>query len=182
MMTKGMFKRGLRYGIINEFNQLDNIVSDFNSVWKEYKREIVGKGWIDIHKDTVRSKEFQQNYEMAKLEAARGNRIKLLPEHKGKGITNWNNPDYLINASLWENKSAVGTEASINRAIRFGQKQAPNLIINVPEKANRQVVIDTIITRFRSTTNPAQIRNLILYHGQIRNQWTAEDIIKGFIK
>ena len=182
MMTKGMFKRGLRYGIINEFNQLDNIVADFNSVWKEYSREVVGKGWVDIHKDVPKSKEFKQNYAMAKLEAARGDRIKILPEHKGKNISGWSNPDYLRNASLWEYKTAVGTNTSINRAIREGQKQAPNLILSIPETANRQIVIDTIISRFRSTTNPAQLRNLVLYHGQKRSQWSAEFIIKGLIK
>jgi len=44
-----MFECGLQYGVINEFNMLDNIVTDFASVWKGCKREIFGKGWIEVH-------------------------------------------------------------------------------------------------------------------------------------
>jgi hypothetical protein len=72
MMTPAMFERGLRYGVINEFNQLDNIVTDFNLVWKGYKREFVGKGWIDIHEKARSNKEFAENYKIAKKQAANG--------------------------------------------------------------------------------------------------------------
>jgi SPP1 gp7 family putative phage head morphogenesis protein len=87
MMTPAMFERGLRYGVINEFNFLDNIVSDFTSIWKGYKREIVGKGWIDIHEKARNSKEFSENYYVAKKLASDGVYVKILPEHKGKGIS-----------------------------------------------------------------------------------------------
>ncbi|MCL2766031.1 MAG: phage minor head protein, partial [Treponema sp.] len=181
MMTKGMFKRGLRYGIINEFNMLDNIVSDFNSLWPEYERKRFGKGWIDIHKDAFRSHEFKDNYAIAKKEAFNGDRLKMLPEHKGKNIKGWKNPDYLRNASLWELETAVGTKTSIDNAIRNGQSQAPNVIINVPKTADRTIVLKAIYGRFAHKNYPSRIRNLILYHGDVRNQWTA-DQIRGWTK
>jgi hypothetical protein len=176
MMTKAMFERGLRYGIINEFNMLDNIVADFNSVWKGYKREIVGKGWIDIHDSVKNSKEFTDNYNVAKKLALDGEHIKMLPEHKGKGISGWKNPDYLINASLWELKSPHEPK-SIKGAIRGGQKQALNLILQMSKNTDRQSVLSAIFDCFTSKQNPVNVRNLILYWGVEKNgPWTADQI------
>jgi hypothetical protein len=179
MMTPAMFERGLRYGVINEFNQLDNIVADFDSVWKGYKREIIGKGWIDIHGDAIKASGFKENYAVAQKEAMDGNQIKILPEHKGEGLSEWKNPDYLRNACLWELKNPNGSKSSIDRAIREGQKQAPNLIIQAPKTADRNLILQAIFYRFTHKEFPARIRNLILYFGDEKNQWTA-DQIKGW--
>ncbi|MCL2126979.1 MAG: phage minor head protein [Treponema sp.] len=180
MMTKAMFERGLRYGVINEFNQLDNIVADFESLWKEYKREPVGKGWIDIHSAALKSKEFKNNYAAAKKLAAEGNYIKMLPEHKGKGISGWSNPDYLMNASLWELKTPKEFSVnSIQRAIRDGQKQSLNVIIDLPETADWDIVTTGIYKRFIHTKYPTRVKNLIVLHGKTKYQWTA-DQIKGW--
>ena len=173
MMTPTMFERGLRYGIINEFNMLDNIVADFDSVWKGYKREIIGKGWIDIHESAINRREFKNNYETAKKLATEGDHIKILPEHK---IKKWKNPDYLRNASLWELKTVNGSHASIDGAITEGQKQALNLIIQLPAGVNKNIVLKTIWLRFTRKDSPARIRNLILYIGNKKNEWTAEQI------
>ncbi|MDR2596839.1 MAG: phage head morphogenesis protein [Treponema sp.] len=182
MMTKGMFERGLRYGIINEFNMLDNIVADFDSLWKGYKREIVGKGWIDIHEKAIGRDEFKKNYDMAKKRATDGDHVKILPVHEGKGIKGWKNPDYLINASLWELESPNGSETSINRAIRDGQKQALNLILQIPETVDRAFSIKIIRNRFIRKDSPAKIKNIIVYFGNQKNVWTADQIINGNIK
>jgi hypothetical protein len=176
MMTPAMFKRELQYGIINEFNMLDNIVADFNSVWKGYKRENIGKGWIDIHDSVSNSKEFTGNYSVAKKLASGGDLVKMLPEHKGKGISGWKNPDYLINASLWELESLNGSKTSINHAIRDGQNQAPNLIIQVHEPVDRKSVLKAIFDRFTHKQYPARVRNLILFGDDKKNQWTANEI------
>jgi hypothetical protein len=176
MMTKGMFERGLRYGVINEFNMLDNIVADFDSVWKNYKRKIVGKGWIDIHEKAISRDEFTKNYYVAKKLAADGEHIKILPIHEGAGIKNWKNPDYLINASLWELETCNGSHSSIDHVIREGQKQALNLILQLPENTNRKIAIQTIYNRFTRKDSPAKVRNLIVYWGSKKEQWTADEI------
>ena len=173
MMTPNMFERGLRYGVINEFTFMDNAVSDFNSVWKGYKRETVGKGWVDIHEKAKGGKEFETNYAVAKKLAAGGDRIKLLPVHYAE---NWKNPDYLINASLWELESPGGSQSSINHALREGQKQAPNLILQIPKTANRPLVLRTIFNRFTRKDFPAYIRKLILFFDDEKNEWTADQI------
>jgi hypothetical protein len=173
MMTPGMFERGLNYGVINEFNALDNIVSDFNSVWKGYKREAVGKGWVDIHEAAKETREFDNNYAMAKKLADGGDRVKMLPVHHAE---KWKSPDYLIDASLWELESPSGSPASIDHAIRDGQAQAPNLIIQAPETADRSSVLRTIFNRFVRKDSPARIRKLILFLGNERNEWTADQI------
>jgi hypothetical protein len=82
------------------YRTLDNIVADFDSVWKGYKREIVGKGWIDVHEKARTRDEFHKNYEVAKKLAADGEHIKMLPVHEGPGIKKWKSADYLMNASL----------------------------------------------------------------------------------
>jgi hypothetical protein len=173
MMTPNMFERGLKYGIINEFNFMDNIVSDFNSIWKGYKREITGNGWIDIHEKARGSKEFDKNYTAAKRLAADGDHVKMLPVHYAE---NWKNPDYLINANLWELESPSGSKSSINHAIREGQGQAPNLIIQVPKTANRALILRVIFNRFIRKDSPARIRKLILLFGDERSEWTADQI------
>jgi hypothetical protein len=179
MMTPTMFERGLRYGVINEFNQLDNIVADFNSVWKGYKREIIGKGWIDVHEKAMGRKEFKRNYETAKKLATDGEHVKILPVHN---LKYWKNPDYLKNGSLWELESPNGSKSSIDNAIRDGQKQALNLIIQVPKTADRKSVLRAIFNRFTHRQYPTRIRNLILYFGDEKNQWTADQIRGWSIK
>jgi hypothetical protein len=173
MMTPDMFERGLKYGVINEFNSLDNIVSDFNTLWKGYTREPIGKGWIDIHGKVRGSKEFNRNYAAAQKLAVDGDRVKMLPVHNVEG---WKNPDYLINASLWELESPNGNKTSIDNAIRDGQDQAPNLVLQVPETADRSVVLRTIFNRFARKDSPARIRKLILLFGNERSEWTADQI------
>jgi hypothetical protein len=173
MMTPGMFERGLRYGVINEFNMLDNIVADFDSVWKGYKREIVGKGWIDIHEKAIGYDEFKNNYEMAKKMTADGDHIKMLPIHRHKY---WRNPDYLRNCSLWELESPNGSPSSINDAIREGQKQALNLILQLPKNVNREEVLWTLHKRFTFKKSPARVKNLIIYFGDQKEFWTAEQL------
>jgi hypothetical protein len=173
MMTPDMFERGLQYGIINEFNFLDNIVFDFDSIWKGYKREITGKGWIDIHEKTKGREEFEKNYVVAKKLAAEGDHVKMLPVHNAE---NWKNPDYLINASLWELESPNGSLSSIHHAIREGQKQSPNLIIKVPKNANRSLILRAIFNRFTRKDSPARIRKLILFFGDEKSEWTADQI------
>jgi hypothetical protein len=113
---------------------------------------------------------------MAKKLAKEGSFIKMLPEHKGKGIKGWKNPDYLINANLWELESVVGTKSSIDRAIRKGQQQALNLVIQVPRTADRSIVLNAIYARFTHRQYPASARNLTLYHGDRKDQWTADQI------
>jgi hypothetical protein len=173
MMTPDMFERGLKYGVINEFNFMDNIVSDFNAVWKGYARETTGKGWIDIHGKARGSGEFNENYAAAQKLAADGDHIKMLPVHNAEG---WKNPDYLINANLWELESPNGSRSSINHAIRDGQDQAPNLILQVPGTADRSLVLRAIFNRFTRKDSPARIRKLILLFGNERSEWTADQI------
>jgi hypothetical protein len=173
MMTPDMFERGLKYGVINEFNSLDNIVSDFNSLWRGYTREPIGKGWIDIHGKARRTGEFNENYTVAKNLAADGDYVKMLPIHH---VKDWKNPDYLINASLWELESPSGSRSSIDHAIRDGQGQALNLILHVPETANRPLVLRTIFNRFTRKDSPARLRKLMLLFGNERSEWTAEQI------
>jgi len=166
-------------GISYLLRLLDNIVADFDYIWKGYKREIVGKGWIDIHEKAKSRAEFKRNYDMAKRRAADGDHVKILPVHEGY---KWKSPDYLINASLWELESPNGSKSSIDRAIREGQKQALNLIIEVPETADRKSVLKYIYNRFTRKDSPARIRNLIFYHGDEKNQWTADQIKRWDIK
>jgi hypothetical protein len=173
MMTPDMFERGLKYGVINEFNFMDNIVSDFNFVWKGYTRETFGKGWVDIHGKVRGSREFSGNYTVAKRLAADGDHVKMLPEHR---MGSWKNADYLINNSLWELKSPGGSQSSVNRAIRDGQDQASNLIIRVPETADRTLILRTIFNRFTRKDSPARIKKLMLLFGDERTEWTADQI------
>jgi len=173
MMTPAMFERGLRYGVINEFTMLDNIVADFDSVWKGYKREIVGKGWIDIHEKAIRRREFNKNYETALKLATEGSHIKILPVHNADY---WRSADYLIDASLWELETRNGSHSSIDNAIREGQEQALNLIIQLPKNIDRIPVLQTIFKRFTRKDSPARVRNLIVFFGDDKNQWTADQI------
>jgi hypothetical protein len=152
---------------------MDNIVSDFNAVWKGYKRETIGKGWIDIHEKAEGSREFNKNYAVAQKLAADGGRVKMLPVHNTE---HWKSPDYLINASLWELESPSGSLSSIDHAIRDGQSQAPNLIIQLPETANRPLALRAIFNRFTRKDSPARIRKLILFFGSEKNEWTADQI------
>jgi hypothetical protein len=113
------------------------------------------------------------NYTIAKRLAADGDRVKMLPVYR---VMNWKNPDYLINASLWELESPNGSQSSVDHAIRNGQDQAPNLIMQVPKTANRSQVLRTIYNRFTRKDSPARIRNLILLLGDERSGWTADQI------
>jgi hypothetical protein len=173
MMTPDMFERGLKYGVTGEFNFLDNIVSNFNSVLKGYKREAAGKGWVDIHGKAREGGEFENSYEAAKKLAANGDRVKMLPAHSAG---NRETPDYLINAGLWKLKSPDGSAASIDNAIREGRDQAPNLVIQVPETADRSLVLRAIFNRFTGKDSPARIRKLILLFGDEKSEWTADQI------
>jgi len=164
-------------GVINEFNQLDNIVKDFDSLWSEYERRTIGKGWIDIHKSAFRNHGFNENFKVAQKLAKDGEHIKMLPEHKGKGITGWKNPDYLMNASLWELESPGGSLSSIDDAVRDGMKQAPNLILNIPKNADRDTIFYGIKKRILYKNNVEKIRNLIIYFGDEREQYTTSQIL-----
>ena len=172
MMTKGMFERGLRYGIINEFNQLDNIVKDFDSLWPEYTRKIFGKGWVDIHKDVINTGEFQKNFDMAEKLATNGERVKMIPTHTGKGIKKWKNPDYLMNGSLWEYAKINGSESSIKNAFKREADQSKNVIIQVPSDSKKYMLKRYINGRFNDKKTPTIIRNLILYIGDERYVWS----------
>jgi hypothetical protein len=125
---------------------------------------------------TRNRKEFKKNYETAKKMAEDGEHIKMLPVHQGKGVTGWKNPDYLINASLWELESPNGSPSSINHAIRDGQKQSLNLVIQLPQSINRDEVLWTVYRRFTHKDYPANVKNLIIYYGDYKEQWTAEQI------
>ena len=141
------------------------LCADFDSLWKGYKREIVGKGWIDIHDEAIGRDEFKKNYDMAKKIAVDGDHVKILPVHEGKGIKGWKSADYLINANLWELESPNGSETSINNAIKGGKKQAPNIIIQVPKTADYNSVLYFINKRLKYYSK--EVRRLILYHGNI---------------
>jgi hypothetical protein len=173
MMTPDMFERGLKYGVIHEFNFMDNIVSDFASIWKGYTREITGKGWIDIHQRARGGGEFDKNYAAAKKLALDGERVKILPVYNADG---WKSAGYLINAGLWELESPNGSKASIENAIRYGQAQAPNLVLQVPETSDLTLVLRTIFKRFTRADSPARIRKLILLWGDRKTEWTADQI------
>ena len=168
MMTKGMFERGLRYGIINEFNQLDNIVMDFDSLWPEYTRKSFGNGWVDIHKTIINTDEFSKNYAMAEKLALEGERVKMLPTHVGYKIKKWKNPDYLMNGSLWEYAKINGSKSSIKNAFKREADQAKNVIISVPANADEIMLTRYINGRFNHKKAPTSIRNLILFIGDKR--------------
>jgi hypothetical protein len=82
----------------------------------------------------------------------------------------------------WELESPNGSPSSINHAIRDGQKQSLNLIIQLPQAINRDEVLWTIYKRFTHKVYPSRIKNLIIYYGNYKEQWTAEQIRELKIK
>jgi SPP1 gp7 family putative phage head morphogenesis protein len=185
MMLPGMFNRGLRSGAIHELNFMDNVIADYDAVWKGYKRENFGTGWVDVSDAAGKEKEFPENNAIAKLLAEKeGCRVKQLPQHKRSG---WKNPDYLIDGELWDLKSPVSTSArAVARGVEKAEEQAPNVVLHVQDSVNDQNMrteIREVFVREKFPKAPkSTVEKLIIIRGDSVEQWTAGQIIAGWKK
>jgi SPP1 gp7 family putative phage head morphogenesis protein len=176
MILPEMFSRGLQTGAIHEFNFMENEAAYHNKVWKGYKRERIAKGsWVDVHQDIKQRGEFPENHRVAKTIAKSGEyKIKMLPVHTRN---KWKNADYLIGSELWELESLSGIKRSaVNRALRNGGKQAPNVILHIPQDADIDAVKNEIYVGFTRKSNPSSIAKLIIVQGDTVQFWSAEKI------
>jgi type III secretion system FlhB-like substrate exporter len=175
MMLPDMFNRGLAIGAITELNVTENVLADFDSVWKGYKRE-AGKsgGWIDVHENAKGYEEYKENHAVAQALAAEGRRVKQLPIHNRKG---WKNPDYLIDGELWELETPTEmTRSAVGNAIRDGRRQAPNIIIhikgNIADEDLRRAVKGQVV--LKESSRP--VHKLLVVKGTSMESWTADQI------
>lgn len=176
-LTPAMFERGLKYGVINDFNFADNIVTNYDALWKGYEREIVGKGWIDIHEKAREENEFAKNHEVAQILAAQGDHIKILPAHVSHG---WKNPDFMIDGNIYELKNPSSHKlATIWRDIRVADKQArqSGVVISL----SRDVVYNAFLSGLRgqilNKDNPLETRHFIVIHDGNIFRYTRSDVL-----
>jgi len=175
MLLPDMFNRGLATGAINELNVTENVLADFDSVWKGYTREAgKGSGWVDVHQNAKGYEEYEENHAVAQSLAAEGRRVKQLPIHSRKG---WKNPDYLIDGELWELETPTEmTTAAISRSVREGQRQAPNVVLHITGDIPEADLRREIKLRVTRKDSVSPLRKLMIVKGSSIERWTAEQV------
>jgi hypothetical protein len=193
MMLPSMFERGLQTGAITELNFMDNVIADYDKVWKGYKREQIGDGFVDVHQDvkkwlvldeTKKGNEkyadeilkAKKNYNDALKLAEDGYRVKVLPQHFGKD--GWKNPDYLIDGELWELKSPTSIKMqTILGRIREGEKQANNMVLEVAKEVDYESLLHSLRGQILLKENPLETKNFIINQNGNIKKYTKEQIV-----
>jgi len=173
MMLPEMFQRGLETGAISVFNFMDNVVTDYDKVWKGYKRDVSTKtGWVDVADAAKNQAEFPESLSVAKKLAGEGMKVKVLPQHNK---LDWKNPDYLVDGQLFELKSP-STINAIDKALRKAQKQAPNIVLDVQGKVDESEVRRLILLRLnrKDSASSDKIKTIILINGNVVTRFVAE--------
>lgn len=178
-MLPSMFEQALKTGAITEFTALDNVLADYDKVWKGYTRT-KGKdgGWVDVAEKAKDAPEYGKNKAATDFLAATGRQIKLLPVHNKE---NWKNPDVLLeDGRLWEIETPdSATSSALDRAIREGQRQADYVILHLNKTVPEEMLRRSVWLRLTRKDSPSNLKALMIIEpdGVVR-QYSADQIKK----
>lgn len=177
MMHESQVARGIKYGIITEFNRSENVIYDYASKWPTYKR-VNGKkdGFFDICPNPP--VDWEKNKPAVEKLANAGYQIKVLPAIQESGVSGWKNPDVYVNGILADIKNIeANTKNAVNNAFKEAQKQKLNtLILAVDESMPKELIIRGIDGRIKQDFN--KIMNIILIYGKKIIELSTEKMLK----
>jgi len=129
MLHSGQMMRGIKYGVITEFNKAENVIADYDTVWKDYSRVKNEKGgWYDVYKEPPQ--DWMKNKPVVERLSSNGYRIKVLPELKNVPNQPWKNPDVFIDGVLSDIKEPVSmTSNAVKNALKSAQGQNLETVI-----------------------------------------------------
>ncbi|MGF7108800.1 hypothetical protein [Treponema pedis] len=182
MLTEGQIERGIQYGIIGEFNREENVIADYDSVWKDYTRyKSKGDGWYDLCKNPP--SDWEKNKPVVEALANAGYKVKVIPEIKNikdKYKKEWSNPDVFVNGFLWDIKEPEKMTVSAIKGRLVSSQKRQNLtktVLNVPDEMPEDVLINGI-KRQANDPNNKITDILLIYKGNIQELKMADFIIK----
>jgi SPP1 gp7 family putative phage head morphogenesis protein len=176
MMRESQILRGIKHGIITEFNRSDNVIypPDYKKIWKGYSRT-KGKngGWYDLCETPPN--DWDKNKPVVEFLAERGYQIKVIPAFQE--VQGWKNPDVYINGVLADIKEPESpTVTAIKNQIQKAQKQKVGTVIlnlgNIPSN-----VIKRGLKGRMGSPNNKVTRVYVVYNNLLYN--LTEDMIKA---
>ncbi len=182
MLTERQIERGIKYGIIGEFNREENVIADYNQVWKGYTR-IKGKngGWYDLCENPP--DDWKKNKPVVEAMANAGYKVKVIPpidNIKEKYKKDWSNPDVFVNGSLWDIKEPEKMTASAIKGRLVSTQKRQRLtktVLNIPDEMPEYVLLNGIKRQANDPHN--KITNILLvYKGTVKEFKLADFIIK----
>jgi len=143
MMLPSQVEQAIKFGILNEFNREENIIADFDSLWKGYERHENKDGnWYDLC-DNPPSDWETNNKSVVQFLVKNGYNIKVIPEMqniKKNYNVEWSNPDIIIDGKLADIKIV---EKSIKSRLRSARDQElTNVVLTIPESFSEQNIRD----------------------------------------
>lgn len=172
MLRSNQIQRGLDYGIITEFNRSENIIADYDEIWKDYSR-VEGKdgGWYDVV--STPPGDWEQNEKAVSFLSGKGYKIKVLP---GLNRKNWKNPDVYINGILSDIKApTAATSNAIKNAMKSAQDQnLSSVIISLKKSFPTDELARGFKGRFNLIAN--SINKVFLIYGNDAFEVTKENL------
>ncbi|PIE97296.1 MAG: phage head morphogenesis protein [Treponema sp.] len=178
MLTKGQIERGIKYGIIKELNRTENVIADYDELWKGYTRH-KGKngGWYDLCSDLP--DDWEENKSAVEALAETGYKVKVIPEIKNvkkNYKVDWSNPDVFINALLYDVKKPkkMTSNAVKSRIASAWKKQRlTRAVLNVPNEMPEDILM-TGIRRQANDDNNKITDIILIYKGNIKELKMAD--------
>ena len=181
MLTEGQIERGIKYGIIGEFNREENVIADYDAVWKGYTRyEGKNGGWYDLCKNPP--KDWNRNKPVVEAMIKEGYKIKVIPELKNikdNYQKDWSNPDIFVNGFLYDIKEPTEmTGSAIKKRLVSTQKRQriTKTVLNVSDKMPEDALLEGITRQANDPHN--KITDIILLHKGHIKKLKITDFIK----
>lgn len=176
MMRESQILRGIKHGIITEFNRSDNVIfpEDYKKLWKGYSRT-KGKngGWYDLCETPPN--DWDKNKPVVEFLAERGYQIKVIPAFQE--VQGWKNPDVYIDGVLADIKEPESwTVTAIKNQLQKAQKQKVSTVILNLGNIHSAVVKRGLKGRMNTPGNKVT-RVYVVYNNKVFD--LNEDMIKA---
>jgi SPP1 gp7 family putative phage head morphogenesis protein len=168
-LPTSMTKRAAEYGILGYIESVRASLLGFEKTPVDYRRVFNvprSGGFVQVNKAVVNEHEYAQNLETAKILAARGDKVRLLPTSRAEGARN---ADALVNGKLAEFKVlTVNNANAVHRTISSANKQAKTIIIDLEAEVSQANIDKGIISFLKNRSTESVLPELnIIRNGKV---------------
>jgi SPP1 gp7 family putative phage head morphogenesis protein len=137
-LPASMTRRAAEYGILGYIESVRASLLGFEKTPVDYRRVFNvprNGGFVQVNRAVANEHEYAQNLETAKILAARGDKVRLLPTSRAEGARN---ADALVNGKLAEFKRLEASSSNaVHNAIRTANKQAKVIVLDLQTDVNQ---------------------------------------------